>query len=290
MFKRHTSTSSRLTQIAQKRSGQPGQVAVVVLLIMAALLIIVLNYASRTTDQVFLSGQQQDSTRVFNAAESGVEEALSQFQGDQAPLPGDLTGTISDIELEYKLDPQSNELRLANLSEGMTATVYLTGENSLTIDWSGASTCNSRASLILALYYEQGGDTKTIYTPVRPSCYSNGQESNGFVNATTTRESGTPTYYQSHEWDIEALGVPSGSSVLARITAVYASTSLRVTGVSSVQAHDVTVRASDTDDAIGATGTFSSEERAIQVTRTIPAPPMVLDYAVYSGGSLTKTN
>ena len=78
---------------------------------------------------------------------------------------------------------------------------------------------------------------------------------------------------------------------MLRITAVYAGTQLLVSSADGiVQAHDVTVRARDTADAIGSTGGTSSEERAIQVTRTVPAPPMVLDYAVYSGGTLNKSN
>ena len=251
--------------------GNPGQVAVIVLLIMAGLLIIVLNYASRTTDQVFLSGQQQDTTRVFNAAESGVEEALSQFGSGTVPLTTDLPD-IDGVSATRTVTPQSG-LELANLPEGMAASVALSGVagETMTVLWAeDTQTCNEQASIAISIYYDDGGIIKSQVIPVKPACGGNGD---GFVVA-DNGGFGLANKY-------EVIPLPTNAKI-ARITALYNSTKLKVSGVTSLQAHDVEVRANANQ------GSTSNEERAIKVTRTLPAPPMVLDYAVYSGGTLTK--
>jgi hypothetical protein len=67
---------------------------------------------------------------------------------------------------------------------------------------------------------------------------------------------------------------------MVRIKALYADADVSVTGVPA-QAYNIRSEATDGSDSNG-------EKSAIQVTRTKPAPPLVLDYAVYSGGSLEK--
>ena len=52
--------------------SQSGQIAVIVFLIMAILLVVGLSLATRTSQEIELAGQQEDTTRVFNAAETGV--------------------------------------------------------------------------------------------------------------------------------------------------------------------------------------------------------------------------
>lgn len=264
----------------QNRSGQPGQVAVIVLLIMAALLIVVLNYASRTTDQVFLSGQQQDTTRVFNAAESGVEEVLSEFNGANAPATTTDTFSFDNgITANSTVTAQNGELKWPTLLEGMSATIYVGAtDQQVRVDWaSDNGNCNDRASLLLTLYYTEGGVVKTKHNPVRPGCYDNGLQNNGF---TASADSSTADYAHFSVWS----GLPvTAEQKILRVTAVYNNTNVLVSDVEGIQAHDVVVRATDQLDS-----TNTSEERAIQVTRTLPAPPMVLDYAVYSGGDLSK--
>src|SRR3989344_6964006 len=78
----------------QWRHSQSGQVGVIILLIMVVLLTLGVSLASRSSQQVYLSTQQAESTRVFNAAEAGIESALSaslEFQGQT------MDGTLDDF-------------------------------------------------------------------------------------------------------------------------------------------------------------------------------------------------
>ncbi len=267
--------------------GHPGQIAVVILLIMAVLLVLGLSLASRTSQEIQLSGQQQDSTRVFNAAETGVEKALSdttyfsdaESYGsktvtlDAADLPTGLTGNIT-------ITPQSGLNTYVN--EGASATIQLlnAGQPTLRINWSKRSTetsCNSRAALIIALYYNEGGEDKVQYTPIKPSCGYDSTRAVGFSDASV--QSNTSGDY-NHSYDFPVV-VPNPK--LVRIKPLYTGTDLNVSGISTAQAFDIRSEASEDP-----TGQTTVEKSAIQVTRTKPAPPTVLEYALYSGDTLIK--
>jgi Tfp pilus assembly protein PilX len=273
---------------AQSRgiSGQPGQIAVVILLIMAVLLVLGLSLAARTTQEIQLSGQEQDSTRVFNAAETGVEKALSDttyfseaestgsktIDFNTGDLPTGLTANVT-------ITPQSGLTTYVN--EGASATIQLAGASpTLSINWSKRSTettCNSRAALIVALYYTDAGVDKVQYTPVKPNCGYDAARAVGF-SETNVVTNGAGDYNHTFTF---AVSVPNPK--LARIKPLYAGTDLNITGVSNAQAFDIRSEASEDP-----TGQTTVEKSAIQVTRTKPAPPTVLEYAVYSGGSLIK--
>lgn len=71
---------------------QSGQLAVLALFVGVIVLTIGLGVASRTTLDLKISRVEQESARVFNAAEAGVEELLTQ-----AVLPlGTTTANVSD--------------------------------------------------------------------------------------------------------------------------------------------------------------------------------------------------
>ena len=70
---------------------------------MAGMLTIGLSLASRTTQELFLSGQEADSARVFNAAEVGIEEALSQdldFTGETYSAE---IGSVENVDVNYTI-------------------------------------------------------------------------------------------------------------------------------------------------------------------------------------------
>ena len=88
-----------------KKKTQSGQVAIVILLIMVVLLTVGLSLASRTTQELFLSQQESESARVFNAAEVGIEDALSQ---DFDAITGTVTlnpTTVSDVTTATTIQP-----------------------------------------------------------------------------------------------------------------------------------------------------------------------------------------
>lgn len=267
-------------------TGQPGQIAVVILLIMAVLLVLGLSLAARTTQEIQLSGQEQDSTRVFNAAETGVEKALSD---NQYFLDAESTGTTTitlDSELPTGIDGSVVITKQSGLStyvnEGASATVHLegSGASEVTIAWSkDGEACDTRASLVIALYYNDGTD-KVQYYPIKPSCtgYS-ATKAIGF-STLNVRDNIVGAYNNDYRLSLSGISNPK----LARIKPIYAGTDINVTGVNLTQAYDIRSEASEE----AAAGQTTVETSAIQVTRTKPAPPTVLEYALYSGGSLVK--
>jgi Tfp pilus assembly protein PilX len=270
-------------------SGQPGQIAVVVLLVMAVLLVLGLSLAARTSQEIQLSGQEQDSTRVFNAAETGVEKALSDnqyFLDAESSGTGTSTVTLGTDELPDGINANVSITRQDGLTtyvnEGASATVQLEGSNAqnVVITWSKDSeTCDSRASIIISLYYNDGTD-KVRYYPLKPSC--SGYNSNKAVGFSTVNVRDNVPGAYNHDYTLALAGIPNPK--LARIKPLYAGTDISVTGVNLTQAFDIRSEAAET---VGE-GQSTVEKSAIQVTRTKPAPPTVLEYSLYSGGSLVK--
>lgn len=247
-------------------SSQSGQVAVVVLLIMVVLLTIGLSIATRTTQEVFLSQQQAESSRVFNAAETGVEDALSQ---DFNSLSGTATdvATIDGVDVSYTITP-SDTLE-TRLTEGLSAMVDLdqSVNGNLQILWARETPCNSKASLIFSVYYLTGGSTRVRHIPVGPP----GCGSDNFGNATNVNINGYTLRYN--------LAV-TNNDLFVRIKSVYNDTHIQVAG-SGLPDQFYRVRSE-------ASNTLGDEQRTIQVTRTLSVAPSIMDYAVYSGTSIVK--
>lgn len=251
---------------------QSGQIAIAVMLIMVVLLTIGLSLASRTTEEIFLSQQQSESTRVFNAAESGAEDALSRdfstiTQQQTFPLT-----TIDGVTVNYTITPQSELER--QLTEGGTATVLTNNNNigNLTVEWGKNSAgCSDNASLIFSIYYQDsllGGITRVKHKAVSPDGCSRGD---GFESASPNSNPYNSRYTLS--------GVDS-SVLSVRIKAVYNDTAIKVAGVNLPQ-QQYLVRS----EAANENGT---EQRTVEVTRGVSAPPAFMDYAVYTAGTIQK--
>ena len=268
-------------------AGQPGQIAVVVLLLMAVILVLGLSVASRTTQEIQLSDQEQDSTRVFNAAETGIEEALSNSTNfttadGGTPVQGSISNLSSTDGISGNYTITRQDGLQTKIVQGSSATVFLDqfGGTYFDIDWAKEASCNSRASLIYSIFYTEGGVEKVQYEAVKPNCNPtdgtyDSNKAIGFRTIGVDPISGD--YKQRVRVDLSA--VP-GTKKLVRIKALYADADVSITGVPA-QAYDIR---SEAQDVNGTTG----EKSAIKVIKTKPAPPMVLDYSVYSGGDLQK--
>lgn len=264
-------------------SGSPGQIAVVILLIMAVLLVLGLSLAARTSQEIQLTGQEQDSTRVFNAAETGVEKALSESSNfTDAEAAGSKIINLDSAELPTGIGTDVTITKQTGLTtyvnEGTSATVHLNNATGyIDIDWAKEGTCNARAALVIALYYNDGAD-KVQYYPIKPNCigYSDGGKATGFQDSA----GGSGGYNHRYRLDLTGISNPA----MARIKPLYAGTDLNVVGANLTQAFDIRSEAYE-----NTTGQTTVEKSAIQVTRTKPAPPTVLEYALYSGNLLEKT-
>lgn len=272
----------KLDQLDQPyQSSQSGQIAVIVLLLMVVLMTVGLSLASRTTQELFLSSQQAESTRVFNAAESGIEDALSQdFSEISGSVP--FTGTVEDIEnaeVEYSIVGSSDLETM--LAEGKSIMVNLSDENgnplnddgSVRISWwkNDANCNNDPASIIVSKYYLDGTETKADYYPVGP-CSGDAERNDDF----STPPQGSDGY--NYQYDV-SIGGSEGVKFL-RIKAVYNDTDIRIASSTiNLPAQFYIVRST-------ATNTQGDETRTVEVKRTLSTAPSFMDYALYTPGSL----
>lgn len=255
-------------------SSQSGQIAVIILLLMVVMLTIGLSLASRTTEELFLSNQGSESTRVFNAAESGIEEALStniEEEVGNTPVTKELT--IGDSEVEYTVS-SDNKIE-TKLQEGQSLLVDV-GLSNGTIDiswWDESSNflnCQSHdpASLIVTSYYTEGGVTKARFHPI-------GQCGDGFIGVGST---GYGDYRYKYQL---ALSMGAGiTTKFIRIKAIYNDTTISVNGNGiSLPPQLHTIRST-------ATNTIGDESRTVEVKRTLSTAPSFMEYALYTPGAL----
>lgn len=257
-------------QLFRQKADERGQIAVIVLLIMAVLLVIGISLASRTSEEIAISTQQQETTRVFNAAEAGIEEALStdfglDAIGGSAP-EGELQ--IDDIDVKYRVIANEG-VDGVDLSPGQTLTVVMSQTGAPRIEWRGTGNCSTAPPLILTAYYTDGAQVRAIHEAVRTSTNTN---AGTFTEVSCSSNVATFNF----------TGIPTGSRHFLRVTPLYnQATIVRIDGVAG---QSQTIRSEARRE-----NTFGDTEfRAIEVTRTNPAPPSIFDYALYSGGSLTK--
>jgi hypothetical protein len=242
---------------------------------MTVLLTMGLSVASRSTEDLFLSEQQSESTRVFNAAEAGVEDALAanfDFEGQTR------TGTvesIADTAVGYSVTKQ-NVLE-TRLFEGVTVKVDvddsgvgtgLTSDRNIIIDWSRETDCaQDPASLVISIFYNDDGADRARYY-----AYAACEHNDGF----TAAGAGTDGYFSQIN-----LPLLTGD-LFVRIKTVYNDTNIRVAGdgwTLPVQAYDIR---SEARNELG------NETRTVQVNKTLDAAPAVMDYALFSGTTIVK--
>lgn len=259
------------------KNNQSGQVAIIILLIMVVLLTVGLSLASRTTQEVFLSTQEAESARVFNAAESGVEDALSydfeqiteEYENGELVSVNPSDPYAENVSTVTTINP-NNELE-TKITEGSTVHIDLDnyGSSTFQVDWSRKSACDA-ASIIVSTYYDDSGTTKVVH-----DAFGTNDCTARSGDEFTQEAAGSGTYLYSH-----AVTLPS-DPLFARVKAIYNDTSLRVTGGSGFPTQFFTIR-SQADNQLG------DENRTIEVGRSLSTAPGFMDYSIYSGGSLTQ--
>jgi Tfp pilus assembly protein PilX len=260
----------------EKYRNQSGQVGVAILLTMTVLLTMGLSVASRSTEDLFLSEQQSESARVFNAAEAGIEDALSSSFDFEGNTSEGTIATISDTSVDYSVTKQ-NVLE-TRLFEGVSVKVDvddsgvgtgLTSDNNIIIEWSKETDCVGQdpASLIVSVFYDDAGTTRARYY-----AYGACSRSDGFTLASDS----AGNYYKDF-----TLPLLTGD-LFVRIKTVYNDTHIRVAGdgwTLPVQAYNIRSEAKND---------LGNETRAVEVNKTLDAAPAIMDYALFSGTTIVK--
>jgi len=254
-----------------------GQATLIILLVVAVTLGFGLSIISQSITDVKISQHEQESSRAFSAAETGIEKALQNIS--TIPLGEEQSSQIDGIDVNYTVTDR-NTLD-AVLSENETAQVALGGvNNTLTVEWvdstsgtenpgncSGvtASSNQTAASLLVSVIDDSNG----IVNYGINACSLNG--SNGMEDVSAA---GGGNYLRSYDIMVTA------NDSLVRIRPIYNQTSLRVSGATDLPTQTYVISSQAQAE--------TQEAKAVEVTRNEPATPSVFDYVLFSGSSLAK--
>ena len=257
-----------------KNPYQSGQIGVIIVLIMSVLLTVGLSMSANTNSDLFISQQEEESNRVFNAAEAGIEEALS---GNLVFSENPATGTvakIADIGINY----QVNSLRIleTRVFEGSSLKIDVQGAatgNQLNLNWAKETTCSgekkiSPASLLISVYYDDAGTIKT-----RHYAYGGCDYSDNFIPAIVVNNEG---YKRGITVTL------TEDDLFVRIKPVYNDTNIRARGFGWNLPYQGFLIRSEAESDLG------NENRSVEVIRSLPNAPAVMDYSLYSGSTISK--
>lgn len=253
-----------------------GQVGLIVLLVMVIVLALGLSLATRTSQQAEIAIQQEDTLRVFNAAEAGVEAALADiFQHETANnIAGiseslaelDLTGSNADIN--YNIT-KSNTLE-THLNQGTSTELVVPSAGSITFHWATEPSCEDNASLILSVYNNNAGTITARHYAVGDCSGASTKNDNFIANAT-----GADAPYK-YKYTLAT----SSNDVFVRVKPVYADTDIKIVGSPSVSQFTINSQAQNT--------LAGEETRTFEVKRTLSTAPAFMEYALVSGSSIIK--
>lgn len=256
-----------------------GQVLVLVLLVVVVALAVGLSVASRNLTNLRITTQSEQSQRAFNAAEGGIEHALSVLKTGAwtgvVPPVGDITPNVTVDERH-----QYNSVIL----EGDVGQIELTNASNfpVRIEWAKSSDSleqTSPASIEITVIRGLPGN----YTQQRfawEGTSLHGASEAGFKNPGDDPGSSSclPTGFEKCG-RIDPLGT---NPVLLRIRPFWNQATVKVVsdgGTLPLQQYDIT---SSATTELGLT-------RKVQVTKTVlPQLPAVFDYVLYSEGDITK--
>ncbi|HCC84791.1 MAG TPA: hypothetical protein DEP87_03860 [Candidatus Pacebacteria bacterium] len=265
-----------LPQPAKALRPQAGQAGLIVILLGVVVLTVGLSLFVRTSRQVEIISQQEESARIFSAAETGIEKILADIMAvEQNQIS---FGSISSQQLNLDNNTAQVDLTVTQgnsletyLEEGSTAEMTVSTTATVTINWSKVACDSNPAALIIAVHNTDPGSgaQTTRFEAV------NGSGCPESVNFSTAA-AGTSPYKFKY-----SLALIAGDTSV-RIEPIFAGTDIKATGTSiSSGQFTITSKAQDSSGA-------SDQAKAIEVKRTIAAPPSFMDYTVYSGSSVTK--
>lgn len=232
---------SMVREIHNRQWGDRGQILLITLLVLTVATTIALSLIGRATLDLSMSNQLEESTRAFDAAEAGIEQALRSGTGTSGPSTLS-PGVTYDVSVN-SIGGAAGVYQFSHATpENVTETIWLVSHTadgdldetpfytSPTIDlcWSQGTT---PAALVVAILYREGTDQtyQVARTAVDPSSRGNNFDMTGI----TTNGCGL-SYYRK-VINFASLGLTlngaSRDTLLAlRIRPIYADATLAVDG------------------------------------------------------------
>lgn len=269
-----------------------GQTLLIVVLVLTIAITVSLSLIGRTTTDVKMTQQLEDSARAFSAAEAGIEDALTRASGITATIQSG-TGDASFTTTVQTIGGSSSVYTYPSLTKkGDVATVWLMAHNADGTLNQASHYCQTAGACLfdicweaktppaaaeIAVFYRNTGTN--LYDLVRfaydPDAAHTGN------NFTKTDISSTGCGKTSGVSRVRiTLPTTNAIPVMVRLRPYYNDTTFSVEGVETrvipSQGFEVS--------SVGQTG--SGVSRKIVVKRQFDAPPSVFDYVLYSGGTI----
>ncbi len=259
---------------------ESGQVLLITLLVVSVAVTIVLSIIGRSTTDVAISNQIAESSRAFNAAEAGIEQALKTGVGSSATVGGGASFNVTKADI----GGASGLFEFPNkTNRGQTETLWLANQDgtspyqgaSLDLCWSSETT--TPALVVAILYKTVGGEYRVArgaYDPDQARGSVNNFSSVATQSGGCGGDSGT-TYKQTITFS--SFGIGAGDTLLAaRIMPIYSDTKIAIFAGSSLPLQG---------SRFESTGTLASGvTRKIVVFQQFRSAPAIFDYVIYSQG------
>jgi hypothetical protein len=294
-----------------------GQAALLVLLAMSVALVIALSVMSRSVTDISTSSKSEDSSRAFNAAEAGVEQALLAGGTPDIGTTGNLSnGSSFFVKSTPVLATAQGVVLDPNYLSGDTAILWLINHddngnflcngshpcftgNSFDVCWGDSSLTPLSSPLTpaveISVYYGTPGLIQAHnYSDVKVARMAADQHitrrnSNNFGPATSTSCSiDSKSFRFRRNINLGGIGIPASSRtnyglLFVAVRFFYNTLEKVPVGIllsgGSLPAQGINIKS---------TGSVSDITRQVEAFRSFAMPPSIFDSAIFSFGAITQ--
>ncbi len=264
------------------KTAQSGQVGLVIILVMVVVSTIGLSVAGRSTQEVTTTRQSQEAAKTFAAAESAIERVLSDSADDSFSFSGDEHNvTFSDLADATQVDVgiEKQYAFEERVKEGVTIEVDVSNSiagNILQIQWGTSRNCaDNPASLVVQIVKSAGASATTRYITIGPCSHGDNFTS---INPNDSN-------YWGSQYSLKYNVTLQNNDDIVRIIPVYTDTPISVAAYGSWTLSPQQFRITSVGKNRAEGG---RETKAVQVERSQPFAPGILDYAMVSGTTMVK--
>lgn len=270
-----------------RKNKQTGQIALIALLVLMVATTVGLSLIARSTTDVSVTRNVEESSRAFSAAEAGIEEGLKSGVASDVTIDPALGVKYSVAVTPVGGNANPFEFPQNTLKED-TETVWLVNHNAdgtinetpfytaSTIDvcWSSETI---HPAVVVTVLYKTG-----VSYRVAKVAYDPDSRSNYFAAALAGGCSANTAYHNTITFSALGIILPADTLIALRIRPVYSGARL---AVAPLPPQTLPSQGSIVESA-GSAG--SDVSRKITAFKQFRAPASIFDYAVYSEGSFQQ--
>lgn len=269
-------------------SKNRGSILLPILLVSTIALAMALAVASRSLKGLKSTGETEQSSSAYSAAEAGIEQAL--YSVEQGTIPTPITtpilvgagGYIKELTVIQSGGGTSPYLVEGAVAKDDAAELKLNtySGSTLSIYWANtadASQVSNPASLIITYVY---GNSPYAIKKEAINCTARTNGFTGPVGGTYQIVVGSTTMEFACRYNFSLAG--TSSPQIIRLRPMYNKAEILINPDASLPSQMLTIKA---------TGKAGETERTVEVTRSKPSLPAIFDFVLFSGSAtqpLTK--